>query len=85
MNNLYDWAMSGYLPYGRFKWLKNVDNFDVNSVSKKSPIEYIFKFDLEYPDKLHVLHSDYPLVPEKLAIFMTCCQIIVKKLQTNMG
>ena len=22
MNNLYGWAMSDYLPYGRFKWLK---------------------------------------------------------------
>ena len=31
MNNLYVCAMSGYLPYGGFKWLKNVDNFDVNS------------------------------------------------------
>ena len=30
MNNLYGWAMSSYLPYGGFKWLKNVDNFDVN-------------------------------------------------------
>ena len=30
MNNLRGCAMSGYLPYGRFKWLKNVDNFDVN-------------------------------------------------------
>ena len=30
-NNLDGWAMSGYLPYGGFKWLKNVDNFDVNS------------------------------------------------------
>ena len=39
MNNLYGWAMSGYLPYGRFKWLKNVDNFDVNSISEKNPIE----------------------------------------------
>ena len=29
-NNLDGWAMSGYLPYGGFKWLKNVDNFDVN-------------------------------------------------------
>ena len=26
MSNLYGWAMSGYLPYGGFKWLKNVDN-----------------------------------------------------------
>ena len=33
MNNLYGWTMSDYLPYGRFKWLKNIDNFDVNSTS----------------------------------------------------
>ena len=30
MNNLYGWGMSTYLPYGGFKWLTNVDNFDVN-------------------------------------------------------
>ena len=32
MSNLYGWAMSGYLAYVRFKWLKNDDNF-VNSIS----------------------------------------------------
>ena len=37
MNNLYGWAMNGYLRYGGFKWLKNVDGFDVNSISEKSP------------------------------------------------
>ena len=68
MNNLYGWAISSYLPYGGFKWLKNIDNFDVNSVSEKSSIGYIFEVDLEYPDELHVLHNNYPLVPEKLAI-----------------
>ena len=47
--------MSGYLLYGRFNFLKNVDNFDVNSVSKNSPIGYILEVDLEYPDELHVL------------------------------
>ena len=67
MNNLYGWAMS-YLPYGGFKRLKNVDNFDVNSVSEKSPIGYMLNVDLIYPDELHVLHNDYPLAPEKLAI-----------------
>ena len=46
MNNLYGWAMSNYLPYGGFKGLKNVDMFDVNSVSEKSPIRYIFYVDL---------------------------------------
>ena len=29
MNNLFGWAMSKYLPYEGFKWLKNVDKFDV--------------------------------------------------------
>ena len=38
MNNLHGWAISSYLPYGEFQWLKNVDNFDVNSISEKSPI-----------------------------------------------
>ena len=60
--------MRGYLPYSGFKWLKNADNFDVNSISEKSPIGYHFEVDLEYPDELHVLHNDYPLAPEKLAI-----------------
>ena len=45
--------------------IKNVDEFDVMSISEKSPI---LKVDLEYPDKLHELHNDYPLAPEKLAI-----------------
>ena len=35
MNNLYDWAMSEYLPYEEFKLLKNVDEFDVMSISEK--------------------------------------------------
>ena len=68
MNNLYGWEMSGYLPYGGFKWLKIVDRFDVNSISEKSPIGHFLEVDLEYPDELHVLHNDYPLSPEKLAI-----------------
>ena len=68
MNNLYGWAMSEYLPYGGFKWLKNVDEFDVMSVSEKSPIGYFLEVDLKYPDELHELHNDYPLAPEKLAI-----------------
>ena len=38
MNNLYGWAISEYHPDGRFQWLKNVDGFDVSSVSEKSPI-----------------------------------------------
>ena len=68
MNNLYGWAMSEYLPCGRFKWLKNIDKFDVMSISEKSPIGYFLEVDLEYPNELLELHSDYLLAPEKLAV-----------------
>ena len=60
--------MSGYLLYGGFKWLKNVDGFDVNSITEKSPIGYILEVHLEHPKKLHLLHNDYPLPSEKLEI-----------------
>ena len=65
MNKLYACGMNDYLPYGGFKWLRSVDNFDVNSISEKSLTGYILQVVLEYSDELH---NDYPLAPEKLAI-----------------
>ena len=77
-NNLYGRGMSQYLPFGRFKWLKNVDDFAVNSISEKSSIGFIFKVDLEYPEELYELHRDHPLASENFQFLMTCCEIIVK-------
>ena len=68
INNLYGWAMSEYLPYGGFRWLKNVDEFGVMSISKKRPIGYFLEVDLKYTDELHELQNDYPLALEKLAV-----------------
>ena len=62
--------MSQCLPYRRFKQLnqKEIDKFDVNSISENSFDGYVLEFDLEYPDELHGLHNYYPLAPEKLEI-----------------
>ena len=38
------------------------------SINEKRPIGYFIEADLEYPDKLHELHNDYPLAPEKRAV-----------------
>ena len=84
-SNLCGWAMSAYLPYGGFKWLKNVDNFDENSISEKSPIGYILEVDLEYPEELHVLHNDFPLPPEKLAIPYEMLSDCSKKIADKYG
>ena len=62
--------MSQYLPYSGFKWLnrKEIDRFDVNSVSENSLDGYILEADLEYRDELHESHNHYSITPEKLEI-----------------
>ena len=67
-NNLYGWSMRKYLPYGEFKWVKNVDELDIMSINEKSDVGYILEVDLKYTDELHKLHNDYPLAPEKLPV-----------------
>ena len=81
--------MSEYLPYGRFKWLKNADRFDVNLISKKSKIGNFLEVDLEYTDELHELHHDYPLALEKLAVssgmLSKYCKKIAEKYRIKVG
>ena len=79
-NNLYGWAMSVYLPYGEFNWLKNVDKFDVNSINGK-----VIQDILEYPDELHELHNDYPLAPKELAVINDMLSKYCKKIADKYG
>ena len=80
---------SKYISY-LDKWLKNVDNCDVNLISKcnsieNSSTEYILKVDLEYPDESHVLRNDYPLAPEKLATLYDRLSDYCKKIEGEYG
>ena len=70
MNNLYGGALSQYLPYGGFKWVKTT-NETVNRILNKKDIilhGYFLEVDLGYPENLHDEHSDYPMAPEKIEI-----------------
>ena len=81
--------MSECLPYGGFKLLKNFDGFDLALISKISQIGYILEVDLEYPDELHELRNDYPLVPEKHAVsydmMSNYCKKIADKYEIKVG
>ena len=84
--------MSQYLSYSEFKWLdkKEIDGFYLNSIEENSSIDYILEVDLEYPGKLHELHDDYPLAPEKLEISHNANEYGIKiggvnKLMPNLG
>ena len=81
-NSLYGWATSQYLLHGGFKWIKNVDNFNINSISENSPICYILKVDIEHPDELH---NDYPLAPKKLEITYGMLSNYCKNIADNYG
>ena len=83
-NNLYGWAMSEYLPYPEFEWVKNVDELEIMPSNEKSDVGYILEVDLQYPEELHKLHNDYPLAPENLLLLMIYFQTIVKVLLINM-
>ena len=89
MNNLYGWAMSEYLPYEGFKWLKTFDQFDVMSFSEKILIGYFLEVYLKYLDELHELHNDHPLAPEKLAVssdmLLKYCKKIADKYEIKVG
>ena len=83
-NNLYVWGMWEYLPNGEFQWVKNVDNYDGNSISETSSTNYILKVDLQYTDELHKLHNAYLLAPKKCEITYNMPSNIITKLLMNM-
>ena len=70
MNNLYECAMSQYLPISDFKWVKVINKIEqkLMRIKKDSSTGYRLEVDLEYPEKLHVIHNDYPLASKKFNI-----------------
>ena len=72
-NNLYGWTMSQKLPLVNFKWIKKDDilkfNEDfINNYEENSDKGYLLEVDIEYPKNLHTLHSDLPVLPERMRI-----------------
>ena len=69
-NNLYGWARIQPLPVSDFKFLtkKDINKFNLDSISENSEIGYILEVDLKYPKEFHDLHNYYPLCPEKIEV-----------------
>ena len=63
-NNLYGWVMSKKLPVRGFKWLDNLSMFTEEFM--KIVIKGIFLMNIL--KKLHSVHSDLPVLPERMKI-----------------
>ena len=65
-NNLYGWVMSQKLPVNGFKWIEDVSKIHedfIKNYNEDENIGYFLNVAIEYPRKLHNLHSDLPLLP----------------------
>jgi len=69
-NNLYGWAMSQYLPTGKFRWMidKQINKLDLNKYTDDSKAGIILEVDLKYLHELHDLHNDFSLAPEQVKV-----------------
>ena len=73
-NNLCGAAMSEKLPMNGFKWVNDISGINkkiVKSYDKNSSKGYILEVNVDYPSKLHKLHSDMPFLPERIKIDKT--------------
>ena len=69
-NILYGAAMSEKLSINGIKWVNDISGINekfVKSCDKKNSDKgYILEVDVDYPSKLHKLHSDMPFLPERM-------------------
>ena len=66
-NNLYGWAMSQSMPQCNLHFLsrREIENLDIMTISDDADVGYILEVDLTYPTRLHDIHNDLPLAPDR--------------------
>ena len=63
--------MSQKLPVNKFEWIRDTSQFNedfIKNCNEKSDEGSFLEFDVQYLEKLHELHNDLPLLPERMKI-----------------
>ena len=72
--------MSKKLPVNNFDWIEDTFQFNedfIKSYKEESDEKYFPEVNFQYPEKLHELHNDLPILTERMKIEK------VEKLVTN--
>ena len=71
VNNLYGWAMSQKLPVNNFESMEDTSKFNedfIKNCNDGGDEGYFVEVDIQYPDKLHERHNDFPFLPERIKL-----------------
>ena len=63
--------MSETFPVNNFDWSKDASNFNENFIknyNEESDEGYFLEVDVQYLERLHELHNDLPILPERMRI-----------------
>ena len=61
--------MSQKLPVNNFEWIKHTSQFNegfIKNYNEKSYKGCFLAVDVQYTEKLHELHNDLPILPERM-------------------
>ena len=69
-NSLYGWAMSQSLPTGELEWMENPYSMQgpISKLAEETGKSYLLEVDMSYPDNLHNLHNNLPVMCKKMKI-----------------
>ena len=71
VNNLYVWAMSQKLPVNNGEYIKDISQFNkdfIKNYNEQSDEGYFLEADVQYLEKLHEFHNDFPFLSERIKI-----------------
>ena len=63
--------VSQKLPVNEFECIKDTFQFNedfIKNYNEESDEGYFLDVDVQYPEKLHELHNDFPFLPERMKI-----------------
>ena len=73
--------MSQKPPLNKFEWIEDTSQFNgdfIKNYNEESDEGYFLEVDIQYPEELHELHNDLPVLPERMKLGK------IEKLVTNL-